>query len=250
MVLTHHGAGWSAADGVAVPGPAIATGSGAVAGSSQAPVTLEAMQGLIQGLKREIRAEVRAEVTAAIEVKRPLSERASRARAPKGFKWRREAHELRYKSLVKAVEPLEAALEDALIVNPAIGEDWVGVLTTSMDRVYDIMREFRTGNEHGWAIVARLKSMDREVTDEEQKWIKKAKKEEQCSRDKASRKKQEAAKAKASKRDAGGRHKGGDGYGGSFNRNGRPTPFCKSCRMNGHWTEHCPNPPHRQPKHG
>ena len=255
MVLTRNGAGSSAAEGAAVPAPApvIVTAAGAAAGPSQAPVTLEAMQGLIEGLKREIRAEVRAEVGAALAVKRPLSDRASRARAPEGFKWRREAHELRYNSLVRAVEPLEeleAALEDARAANPTVGEDWVGLLATSMDRIYEIMKEFRMGDEHGWAVVARLKTMDRELTDEEQKWLKKAKKQEQEAKDASARKKQDAARQKATKRDLTGRAKWGDVHGNSYNRTGRPVPYCKNCRIEGHWPDHCPNPPYRQTRHG
>ena len=65
------------------------------AGPSQAPVTLDDMRGLLLGLEQKIQAEVRFEVTAAVAGKRPLSERAIKARVPEGYKWRKDSHETR-----------------------------------------------------------------------------------------------------------------------------------------------------------
>lgn len=134
-VLTHAGGASAGAaartaivpvDPAAAPAAVVAAAAGE--GSRQALATLDDMRGLLQGFEQKIRAEVRAEVTAAVVGMRPLSEQATKARVPEGFKWRKETHEARYLAQVKVVEPLEqleGLLENFQAVDPAKGESYM-----------------------------------------------------------------------------------------------------------------------------
>ena len=237
---------------VPIEPPAAPTATAAAtteAGPSQAPVTLDDMRGLLLGLEQKIRAEVRAEVSAAVAGKRPLSERAIKARVPEGYKWRKDSHESRYRAQVKAVEPLEqleALLEDFQAVDPAKGEEALNLLTLSTDRTYSILKDYRLGDEHGWVVVNRMRSLDLEATDEEQRMLKRAKKAVDNDAEEAERKKrrQRSAREEADRRRRNGGSSGGYGY------DRRPPAYCGKCRREGHWPNECPNPAPRPARQG
>ena len=262
MVLTRAAGGSSSGAAVTAIVPAAATApiepvaaptavatEATGAGPSQAPVTLDDMRGLLLGLEQKIRAEVRAEVSAAVIGKRPLSERAVKARVPEGFKWNKESHESRYLAQVKAVEPLEqleALLEDFQAVDPVKGEEALNLLTLSTDRTYSIMTDYRLGDVHGWTVVNRLRGPDREASEEEQKQIKRVKKTLDDEAEEAERKKRRQRSA----REEADRKRRFAGGGGGYGPDRRAPAYCRSCRREGHWPSECPNPPYRQSKQG